>query len=173
MRSVTFTLGQPDLQAAILQSIWTRRLSLHPLAKFMIGPLLLAFLVFYMLGAGGQEQALPRALLAFVAFAATTLVSEALAAAVQSRMAARNPFYTHEQTFEWDDAGFSIRSSRGETRMGWRDLAGFAADGRVLLLHFQTGQFQPLPRRVFTDPDWTDLRKMVVAAGVPDWTRWH
>ncbi len=173
MRSVTFTLGQPDLQAAILQSIWTRRLSLNPLAKFAIGPLLLAFVVFYMLGAGGQDQALLWALVAFVAFAATTLLSEVLSAAVQSRMAAKNPLYTHEQTFSWDSEGFSVRSSRGETRLGWRELAGFAADGRVMLLHFKTGQFQPLPRRVFSDTDWTSLRTMVAAAGVPDWTRWH
>lgn len=173
MRTVTFTLGQADLQAAILQSIWTRRLSLNPLAKFAIGPLLLAFVVFYMLDAGGQDQAVLWALLAFVAFAATTLVSEGLAAAVQSRMAAKNPLYTHEQTFSWDAEGFSVRSSRGETRLGWRDLAGFATDTRVLLLHFRSGQFQPLPRRVFSEGDWTDLRTTVAAAGVPDWRRWH
>ena len=173
MRSVTFTLGQADLQAAILQSIWTRRLSLNALAKFTIGPLLLAFVVFYTIDAGNQDHAVLWALLAFVAFAATTVLSEVLAAAVQSRMAAKNPLYTHEQTFSWDAEGFSVRSSRGETRLGWRDLAGFAADKRVLLLHFQTGQFQPLPRRVFTDADWTDLRETVAAAGVPDWTRWR
>ena len=173
MQTVTFTLGQPDLQAAILQSIWTRRLSLNPLAKFAIGPILLALLVYYMLDGGEHAGALPWALFAFVAFSATTLVSEVIAAAVQSRMAAKNPLYTHEQTFAWDAQGFSIRSSRGETRMGWRDLAGFAADGRVLLLHFRTGQFQPLPRRVFTEGEWTGLRATVAATGVPDWTRWH
>ncbi len=173
MRSVPFTLGQPDLQAAILQSIWTRRLSLNPLAKFAVGPLLLAFVVFYTIGAGDHDHAILWALLAFVAFAATTLLSEVLSAAVQSRMAAKNPLYTHEQTFSWDAEGFSVRSSRGETRLGWRELAGFAADKRVMLLHFKTGQFQPLPRRVFSDADWTDLRETVAAASVSDWTRWH
>jgi len=173
MGTVTFTLGQPDLQAAIVQSIWTRRLSFNPLAKVAIGPLLLAAVVFYMLDGEGHENAVLWGVLSFFAFAATTLLSEVIAAAVQSRVAAKNPLYTHEQTFTWDADGFSVRSSRGETKLRWNQLAGFAFDRRILLLHLPNGQFQPLPRRVFTDAGYADVTSTVAAAGVANWARWH
>lgn len=173
MRSAAFSVTESEFQSAMRLFLWSRRLSAKSLALGLITPAIAAVAVFIY----GQSRNQPAAILgagaAFVVAVVITLVCEVISAWLHARATARNPLHTLENTFHWARDGFTLQSSKGDSKLQWSDLYGYALNKKVLLLFISSSLFIPIPWRALTAQQIADLKGTIDTAGVPNWARWH
>jgi hypothetical protein len=74
----------------------------------------------------------------------------------------------HEEVqAEWTDQGLDLRSASASVRMSWSDLHGWRQETPGYLVYVNDYNCHILPRRAFTEEQWTDLEDTLVRSGQP------
>lgn len=171
MSPLTYRLSEDDFYDAMKLAWRAQLMSPRGLFLTLISPAL-PVIVIYTLGIGGESSWFVAAavfLIAFIALPLGVFWSFRRAARTESQ-AAHNQV---DNTFDWTSDGLAIRSEKASNRPRWEDLHGYASNRNVLIMFVSRRLILTVPRRVLTDGQFRQLTTTMVAAGVPDWLRWH
>jgi len=66
-----------------------------------------------------------------------------------------------ETTFQFQDEGVSITGSIGTAQLKWRAFSKFEETDRMFFLHFRSGRFNSVPKRVMSPEQIAELRNIL------------
>ncbi|MES2055959.1 MAG: C13 family peptidase [Pseudomonadota bacterium] len=72
-----------------------------------------------------------------------------------------------EYRTSWTDEGLDLRSAAVSVVMAWRDFHSWRQEPSGYLIYLSDYNCHVLPRRCFTDAQWTDLEETLVRSGLP------